>query len=163
MRTSGLPLSSSSFRLDRRRRQPIAKIGQCFPLHQTRRSFRATPGTFCWSMWMTNDFKIEFLIFLLQSFFQWKPSLNGLTTIFTFSLSRSFLENLKHYPFPISSRALHALYTIPWRSRLTKTNAQPLQTMSVTIHEKRLFPSLIFWHLYASTFFLFSVFIDLFY
>ena len=45
-------LSSSSFRLDRRRWQPIAKIGQCFPLHQTRRSFRATPGTFCWSMWM---------------------------------------------------------------------------------------------------------------
>ncbi len=88
--------------------------------------------------------------------FQWKPSLNGLTTIFTVALSRCFLEYLKHYPVPISSRAFHALYTIPWRSRLTKTNAPPTQTMSVTIHEKRLFPSLIFWHLYASTFFLFQ-------
>ena len=66
-----------------------------------------------------------------------------------------FLRILEHYPVPISSRAFHALYTIPWRSRLTKTNAQPTQTMSVTIHEKRLFPSLIFWHLSVSAFFSF--------
>jgi hypothetical protein len=110
---------------------------------------------------MTNDFEIEFLIFLLQSLSmetiseRFDNHLHG----YTFPM---FLRILKHYPVPISSRAFHALYTIPWRSRLTKTNAQPTQTMSVTIHEKRLFPSLIFWNLSASAFFLFSVFINLF-
>ncbi len=148
MRTSGLPFKFLEFSFGPTKVTANCKIGQCFPLHQTRRSFHATPGIFCWSMWMTNDFEIEFLIFLLQSL-----SMKTISEQFDSHLGVST------YTVPISSRALHALYTIPRRSRLTKTNAQPTQTMSVTIHEKGLFPSLIFWHLCASAFFLFSVFI----
>jgi hypothetical protein len=98
MNTSGLPLSSSSFRLDQRRWQPIAKIGQCFPLHQTRRSFRVTPGTFCWSMWMStgNDFDIEFFIFFL-------PSLSMET------ISERFDNHLHGSTFPMFLRILETL------------------------------------------------------
>ncbi len=52
MRTSGLPFKFLEFSFGPTRWQPNSKLDQCLPLHQTRRSFRATPGTFCWSMWM---------------------------------------------------------------------------------------------------------------
>jgi hypothetical protein len=100
MRTWGLPFKFLEFSFGPTKETANCISDQCFPLHQTRRSFRATPGTFCWSMWMNTS--KQWLcnriphIFASESFngnhlwTVWQPS-------WCFHLPRSnFIQNFAH-------------------------------------------------------------------